>query len=79
MSLISLPNQARWKFQSPFKVTKSFVEANTIANNLRLTIQDNFLLKEAIQDNHAWRQTFQHIDGLTYTIQTNRQMDYELQ
>ena len=31
MSLIYLPNQARWNFQSPFEVTKWSVEANTIA------------------------------------------------
>ena len=30
-SLNYLPNQARWNFQSPFEVTKSSVEANTIA------------------------------------------------
>ena len=30
-SLNYLPNQARWNFQSPFEVTKSFVEENTIA------------------------------------------------
>ena len=30
ISLIYLPNQARWNFQSPFEVTKSPFEANTI-------------------------------------------------
>ena len=30
-SLNYLPNKARWNFQSPFEVTKSSVEANTIA------------------------------------------------